>query len=394
MSRREVASGGGYHRILYVPLILSALIQHPAFREESGFRLAAMGVWLLYALFAAAKSVGDIRFRVSRGMQLAFALYAWYVCYCAANQLLRGGAGYFLDVFFYSMSLTLFSFTVGYLSSFCIRREGMTKACLVYGVAAAVASIHAVANSQEFVSKNAVGPAMVCSIILLGYCSSAAGTWLKPILYVLIAGLACSVVMTANRSSMVSMLVLSVYFLSSRKSGFGRKSLLLCAIIVAAYVIATNDSRRDLVEEKVGTQRLDRGVDAFTGGRVSQSQRGMETFMDNPLFGVGPCYVENCPLSLLAQFGLVGAIPFFLVWGMLLRRYTFGGCVGDDILEKSLGMLLLHGTVISFAEEFAPLGSGFTYLSLWLILGYVVGSRSFRMRYDWERSNQCPQAFS
>jgi O-antigen ligase len=104
-----------------------------------------------------------------------------------------------------------------------------------------------------------------------------------------------------------------------------------------------------------------------TADRLSFLKLGLSTFMDNPFFGVGSNnfvvlfpgtgYTHNNYIEILANLGIVGFLPFYLMYFVLIKKLS-------KISNKGIRYFLLAFVALFLFKEFALV----TYYSKYLII--------------------------
>lgn len=149
------------------------------------------------------------------------------------------------------------------------------------------------------------------------------------------------------------------------------KVFFILLLSLCAYILIYTPEYFLFFKKMTKLDLLNKGINSFSAGRIYQIKNAWDIFLNNPLFGVGDKYVENFQLSLMIQHGLVVSVPLFVITVVFIFKFIKSGKYKDTLLTKIVFYFIIHGLIISFFEEQAPLGPGTTYFPLWLGLGAV-----------------------
>lgn len=184
----------------------------------------------------------------------------------------------------------------------------------------------------------------------------------------------------SKKGFIFSVLIILVFLIQLLK--FNRNNILLISkisfpILILCYVVFVRfdseiltqniyniSNRFESLQLLFKSEQLTYGS---TADRLSFLKLGLSTFMDNPFFGVGSNnfvvlfpgtgYTHNNYIEILANLGIVGFLPFYLMYFVLIKKIS-------KISNKSIRYFLLAFVALFLFKELALV----TYYSKYLII--------------------------
>lgn len=368
---------GFIHRTMaiYLTVIVACtvLIQLPELREMAASRIVLFGLWII-ALFACAL-VGKVR--RSRTFAVLMMCVLVFDCYSVLLDAIKD-SGYTTSPLFYNINLTCLFLVIGYLASTVVDPSVMLRVCKTYALAVLALTPYFVVNyfgiQRIFASKNSLGPIMVYAAIIFAVLfpsRSRLGAFLK---WLAVIWLVACVFMSINRASMVSILILALYYTFVCLPTLKKRLIALLILVVLIGGCLSNAAIFEALQFVTKANLASDNMDDFSAGRMGILDDIKKPLSESPIVGVGQLYVENFHLSVLLQVGLLGCAPVFVlyfypIWFFALDRAR----VHADVLARVIALMAVHGAVISCFEEQAPFGQGSAYFILWLLIGYYIG---------------------
>ena len=219
-------------------------------------------------------------------------------------------------------------------------------------------------------------------------------TAIKHFFVILCLGIALAVAFSGFMAAFVTLtaslilLFLTMLFRGGRRKSLGMRPfgilVTVSLILGGVWYFGTGSEGFDYASEKA--LRIFQGVKTSgiamgdETGRFDLFLMSLNTFLSNPLFGIGPItdsiYVEQstvigCHSSImdsLGEYGILGFSPFLLFLGLLARRVILGMRFGaDPLLSRAVGVAYIAFLVTSIYN-----------MTLWvpdiivLLIGFVV----------------------
>lgn len=194
---------------------------------------------------------------------------------------------------------------------------------------------------------------------------------------------------TMSRGALTSLTVVSACALPLFfKAGLKTKHLLAALAVLALFIFS-------VPTEVVNTdyQLFATRIDNVDYGRLDLWRVAWSTFLENPIWGVGPncvyiyndrvmpfavLHTHNFVLNNLAEVGLVGSIPFFLIVGLLVKRsYRLVVDTACARRENMLALGILIGLLATLAHGMVePTFPGAEYSTVfWTLMGAMASLR-------------------
>ncbi|MFN0086394.1 MAG: O-antigen ligase family protein [Blastocatellia bacterium] len=200
------------------------------------------------------------------------------------------------------------------------------------------ASVLQFGNESNYATSGGFGPNQVSSILGLGVLATflyllteRKNRWLKPILFILMMGMAAQSAMTFSRTGLYNAAVAAVAALFYLVRD-GRARIKLIGMLIAGFLLANFVLLPKLDEFTNGTL-LKRFQSTSLTGRDTIIRADMQIWSDHPVFGVGPgranpyraaMYRESAAHTefsrMVAEHGVFGFLAFVLLLYMCFRN--------------------------------------------------------------------------
>lgn len=367
----------------------------PVFIESDIYKILLLFIWVLnlvfnITLFKAAFSGTTVMILIS---------WAVYGVYCVVMYIIRGG-GYINGTYFYSVSLCIFIYLNGCFLAHNRTRKTFETVAKVYNACSLIVLLNIYMTSfwgvqyleietYIYEAKNSIGPIIVTNLIILAMREKSSKALFK-IFYLLYQIFFVYLLLLVNNRAGVAELVvvLACYILFAEKSPkpvhtSKQKSLSpLYAFIPGCIALIAMILYGDFLINKVTSflnwsLRLGdlRDLNSFSSGRLELYDLAVNyAIKANPLFGIGMWYTDLFYLSILAEVGIIGAIPIFIIVIniLLIPIKNFKSKNPELTLLCLLAVQTLTSTLF---EGLPPFGPGTVVFLFWLLFGAYMGSK-------------------
>jgi len=199
------------------------------------------------------------------------------------------------------------------------------------------------------------------------------------------------IVETQSRSALAAALVglllyaaLKTNQVGRRKAAFGLAGLaLICTVVLLVF----QQTALDGISALFFLDDKSRGLGTGFTGRVAAWQEALDLFLGNPIFGVGFRMHErymttlssahNGYLSLLAEVGVVGAVPVLTLVFLLTARLARRAWQGEAMAIVGFSFVMGYLLIAAFERLFLNMGNPTSVLA-WLFLLIETPRRSPR----------------
>ena len=359
-------------KILCFVILLTNITQMPQLLERgynSTITLVCWGVLGGYLLVTGQSSINKVNLRA----------ISYLVLLLTFSNVVGAitGIDYMNTAIVYPFALSVFVFIMGSLSYRYINCDNIRLIYFSYIISGTIVAISVYYDSfasgfswtsrgYAYASKNSVAQIILTVVILLIFVKM--NTFFQKTLKLgVLVFLVLLLFMLKSRASLLGLgvIVWAILFDSSIKRRY--KLLTIIALITAIYAVGANDNLYDIVVNGIILAGRQSGnLNDISSGRYDMIGEFVEIFKDNPMLGVGVHYLESFPLSVLCQYGIVGAIPIilFLVFPFpLIKKMT------HTSNRQIIIVILICYYINGFFEELAPLGPGVKCYFLWFLLG-------------------------
>jgi len=166
-----------------------------------------------------------------------------------------------------------------------------------------------------------------------------------------------------------------IFYIFKIKKDKRIKKIIILIAVIAIVLILTNEYIYDIVINNILLNNKNtEDLNDISSGRMEHLTYFLTHFKDSLLIGRGNDWVESFPLNTLLNYGILGAIPLFILWLFPLKLLKKQN--NDNIkLRNSLILIYVVYMTNSIFEALAPFGPGVKCYMLWLICGLYVGNR-------------------
>lgn len=365
---------------LCLACVITNFSYYPVMISSGLGRMAAIAIWILLLvslIFRGFSICGNIYCR------LYLILYTVF-CVNTAITGLVNDVNAFSNHFFQVVTISTLIFIVAMRYGQNFENNDLKRICIWYYVTTSIMSLplfvfylRNLNLSSDFYDfafgKNEVAVMLLCSLII-GFVLYEPNNKLSRIFKIVsILFLLIDILYLRCRSSFLGVIflfgTLSIY--SSKMTQKLRISVLLFLLGVILYFLKNPESFDAFLNQIVYAGRDGSDISSLSSGRDVQIKRGIETFWDSPLFGVGARGTLDCfYVSVLANYGL-------LAWPLIVMAIlpVIWGCINLKHRKKEdlcFFIIVVSMFFVSLCEEVAPFGPGVRCYFLWLMWGILL----------------------
>ena len=277
----------------------------------------------------------------------------------------------------YPFMISVFVFMIGSLMALDYPQLQMSKIYYSYIISGLTVGISVYFDSfasgfnwtsrgYAYESKNSVAQIILTVVILLVFIEIR-GFVLQIARMAILVFMLLLLFMLKSRASLIGLAVVVVVVLFNKSIKLRYKILLGIGLMAGVYAVSTDPILYDIVVEGIiFAGRNHQDLNDLSSGRYDMLKQFVEIFPQNAVFGTGLYYLESFPLSVLCQYGIVGAIPFVV---FLLLPFALFKKMEKTADRRILIVMLVCYYLNGLFEELAPLGPGVKCYFLWFLLG-------------------------
>lgn len=241
---------------------------------------------------------------------------------------------------------------------------------------------HVSLTSLEYAygDKNSIATIILATLVLCYYNFNPKNKYIKNIYWIVAAGLIVMMFLLKSRATLLSFFAI-LFWIVIKHPDKKFRLYLAAAIVTTVIFIITNEHYYTVIVDNILLANRNMGnLNSLSSGRWYQIERGLEIFMDNPLFGAGKTYVDCFPVAMLSSFGLVG---FTIIFVFLFSIGKTICCLDkSNPIYCSTFFLFFIYVINCFFEAHTPFGPGAKCFLVWMMFGF--SSAELSMSYDKE----------
>lgn len=230
------------------------------------------------------------------------------------------------------------------------------------------------ATGYLYTAKNSVAIIFLSAIILIYF------YWLpkyKIMSCIMIVMLSSLIFMMKSRATILVWLILAVYIIVvNRKTVLGKIAGGVLCIGIILLVTYHPMLHEIFVDNIFLNNRGSNDYGVLTSGRDEHYEWFGQHFGNYWLTGTGGTYLESFPLAVLMSYGVIGAVPLFIIavfpFFIALKTYK------NSLLQLEVKIIMLLNIILvvnGFFEELTPFGPGVKCYALWMMTGLYLGLR-------------------
>lgn len=293
---------------------------------------------------------------------------------------------YINSSFIYPVHLSIFVLTVSFFVGQLSNESDIQKitnnyiySALIVGIVIYFENFRNVdwSNSMSYLytSKNSIAQIFLIAVILSLFYFKKKQIVLK---CGMIAFFVLLLLMLKSRTNLIGLLLVTIYYGLFVINVRGKKLIYLFGLLMIAITILYNDTLYDLLINKVLlNNRIGSDFDTITSGRIGHLETFMDNFKYNSMIGYGDYYLESFPLAALMSYGILGAIPIFIL-SILPLIVSLNRRIQDDLFNIKKLTFILAVVILTngLFEQLSPFGPGVKNYMLWLVCGFYIGLSS------------------
>lgn len=224
-------------------------------------------------------------------------------------------------------------------------------------------------------SKNSSAQILLNTVLVaLCYNAKEGNKYLKYIIIFLCLLLLIEIFQLKSRSTMVGVLFVIIYFAVFEKNKTYRKYTWILLSISIIYLIYNSGLFDKLLNNIILANRDATDLNSVSSGRLGLIEDAMNKFSTSEWTGVGNFYIDCFPVSVLAQYGVIGASIIF-VFLIYLSYKLFKIYAHRNRLYTVTLLLFLTIMLNSLFEAQPPFGPGMKCFTIWMMIGFSMASR-------------------
>ena len=171
------------------------------------------------------------------------------------------------------------------------------------------------------------------------------------------------------RTAMLALAVCALYYIF--RWGGRNRYVYIGILLLLGFAVITIEPLKEFIESALLLNKYGQNatLDEFSSGRLSFIDVAIDTWVEHFWLGVGRIMVDCNPLALLADSGVLGAIPYYVFWLStvklnILRKAT------NNSFNQVVQLLTVYYCVTACLEGYPPFGPGVCVAPMWLLSGY------------------------
>jgi len=229
--------------------------------------------------------------------------------------------------------------------------------------------------------KNSLGQILLSCIIICYFCHETNNKLIKITKYLLILSISFVIVLLKSRATFVGMAFCVLYYLYLHKKEKLTITIVLALIIGCVFVIFSSPFLYDtIVNGILFGSRDTASIDDLSSNRITYISESWDIITSHPLWGIGVAYIDCMPISMLLQFGIVGAsIVFIYLWCVWKRIKLMDW---NNNIDRATFVLFVAFMLNAIFEAQPPFGPGIKCFLLWVMFGFSCARLNTSLIFD------------
>ncbi len=228
------------------------------------------------------------------------------------------------------------------------------------------------ASGYIYTAKNSVAVIFMISIVLTYYYIFQIKKTLAFLIFILFSFM---IFMLKSRATLFTWIIFIVYILCIAPKSKAKRWIGLLICCSAVIFVMYNGKLNEMIIKNVLLNNRTADINTLTSGRDVHYDFFKKNFSKYWLLGNGGKYLESFPLAALFSYGVIGAIPVFLlsfypILILIKNKSTFTAENKITLIIFILNVLLWFNGLF---EELTPFGPGVKCYMLWMLTGLYMG---------------------
>lgn len=221
-----------------------------------------------------------------------------------------------------------------------------------------------------YASKNSVSQILVTVFILLAVFQQKQNKIFKLIFNFIFGLLFIELCMLKSRASLLCIVFILIYLISSKKVVKSTKTFFLIMFLVFIVLIMFYPNfKQFIIDNIIFAGRDSNSLSSISSGRTEMLESFFQLFKEYPFFGHGNFYFENMQLGALLEYGLIGGLVINIIAILPIIYAIKNYRLNSSINNQTLMLLAISYYVNGFFEQLSPFGPGVKCYFLWFLYG-------------------------
>lgn len=293
------------------------------------------------------------------------------------------GTGYFSSYILSNINLCIFVALVSYMIGLCCDESILYSVSWAYVLSALFCGVwvylryfHGVdwlgTSAYLYGGKNSMATILLCAMMLCYFFLWRQCRWFT----LLVLAVASVLIFVLKSRASILCMVLFLFYIAVIRTKDRRVKVLAFLLLagVAAFILYHPTAHEVVIDQILFNNKDASDLSAVTSNRDRYLQKFLENFPHHWLLGHGSGFLECFPLSILFNFGVVGALPIFalsvypLYVGHVYQKRNPASAAPEFLVVMNL-ILWTNGLF----EEQPPFGPGVKCSLLWMAMGLLLG---------------------
>lgn len=237
-----------------------------------------------------------------------------------------------------------------------------------------LASANIESRSYAYTSKNSAAQILLNCIILF-LASKYSKRLFTIVSIIIVLCFAVEIFLLKSRATILGLFFAVGYLAFFTKNRQIKRIVQCFGVLCLVYFICNTAALDSIVNNFLLGNRDASNLDDVSSGRFTIISSVIMLFNTSPWTGVGNLYVDCFPVSVLAQFGILGSVIVLLFILYLIKEVFFRLKANSPLF---LANYLLVATILinSLFEAQPPFGPGMKCFIIWMIFGFSLASYS------------------
>lgn len=171
------------------------------------------------------------------------------------------------------------------------------------------------------------------------------------------------------RTAMLALAVCALYYIF--RWGGRKRYVYIGILLLLGFAVITIEPLKKFIESALLLNKYGQNatLDEFSSGRLSYIDVAIDTWLEHFWLGAGRIMVDCNPLALLADSGILGAVPYYVFWLSTVKLNILREATNNSF-NQVVQLLTVYYCVTACLEGYPPFGPGVCVAPMWLLSGY------------------------
>lgn len=361
-------------RLLFLIAVVCGILSQLPFLLQTQTAEIFKAIWILPLVFCIFLNPRSF---LSESLRFFYFFVFIFISYCLLANVVTNNEYFGTDI--KNILISLMVFTISYSTWYEAGNQRFVNNICLFSLLATLILAYYIyrdylapssidATIYAYAAKNSAAQILLNTVLFL-YCFKSKKKWLIIAITSLSAILIAEIFILRSRATLACVAFALIYFLFASDNRQFKRWIWFIFILSIFYLIYNPQLSESLYSNIILANRDSTDLNNISSGRIDLISIFWDKFRESAIWGNGNLYIDCFPVSILAQYGVLGFVIIVVFIYKIFRSILFMMKYNSRLYTVSF---LLFSTILinSLFEAQPPFGPGMKCFMVWLSLGF------------------------